>query len=229
MKRKLLVALAILAVTCCVGTAGADVVLPVSPGVPPPAIDPGNSDTLYVFWSVTSDGTTTTYSNVRSLVEQPGESVTDHLIFPAAALNQNLFPDTNAYLLDPGTQTPGSTPFVNTNGITVFNGNRSDTINFNVSNENFGGISTQAVHFTLNSDEEPGNQPNVDGLFETNGYVDVTGILFTHDQLNTLASEGFSVQVLVFSDAGAVPLPPSALLLGAGLLGLVGLGWRKRS
>jgi hypothetical protein len=27
----------------------------------------------------------------------------------------------------------------------------------------------------------------------------------------------------------AVPLPPTALLLGCGLLGLVGLGWRKRS
>jgi len=29
-------------------------------------------------------------------------------------------------------------------------------------------------------------------------------------------------------DAAVVPLPPSALLLGTGLLGLVGLGWRRR-
>jgi hypothetical protein len=31
-----------------------------------------------------------------------------------------------------------------------------------------------------------------------------------------------------FKDVAGVPLPPSALLLGSGLLGLVGLGWRRR-
>ena len=31
-----------------------------------------------------------------------------------------------------------------------------------------------------------------------------------------------------YNDTQVVPLPPSALLLGSGLLGLVGLGWRRR-
>ncbi len=48
--------------------------------------------------------------------------------------------------------------------------------------------------------------------------------------LPTFDPSGF---VLVHSDdyqdfVGPVPVPPSALLLGAGLLGLVGLGWRRR-
>jgi hypothetical protein len=30
-----------------------------------------------------------------------------------------------------------------------------------------------------------------------------------------------------FTDAATIPLPPSVLLLGSGLLGLVGLGWRR--
>ncbi len=34
--------------------------------------------------------------------------------------------------------------------------------------------------------------------------------------------------VKVESIHSAVPIPPTALLLGSGLLGLVGLGWRRR-
>jgi hypothetical protein len=41
------------------------------------------------------------------------------------------------------------------------------------------------------------------------------------------AEDAFS-RIGVQSDVDAVPLPPSALLLGSGLLGLVGLGWRRR-
>jgi hypothetical protein len=37
----------------------------------------------------------------------------------------------------------------------------------------------------------------------------------------------FALDKIVFDDI-PVPLPPSAMLLGSGLLGLVGLGWRRR-
>jgi len=37
-----------------------------------------------------------------------------------------------------------------------------------------------------------------------------------------------SVNYTLTGTLSTVPLPPSMLLLGSGLLGLVGLGWRRR-
>lgn len=45
-------------------------------------------------------------------------------------------------------------------------------------------------------------------------------------QLTFSSDGGFVMDNL--KDVGLIPLPPTALLLGSGLLGLVGLGWRKR-
>jgi hypothetical protein len=56
-----------------------------------------------------------------------------------------------------------------------------------------------------------------------NTYVDLAAI-----NLNTAASgNDFCLDDIVF-DRNPVPLPPTALLLGSGLLGLVGMGWRRR-
>ena len=56
----------------------------------------------------------------------------------------------------------------------------------------------------------------------TNTFVDLAAI-----NLNLAASgNDFALDDIVF-DTNRVPLPPTALLLGTGLLGLVGLGWRR--
>ena len=47
-------------------------------------------------------------------------------------------------------------------------------------------------------------------------------LYYEGDRANDMTLDSIS------TDASAVPLPPSVLLLGTGILGLVGLGWRRR-
>lgn len=52
---------------------------------------------------------------------------------------------------------------------------------------------------------------------------------FAVEALNVSATDSLNGHFMVGGlDYGAVPIPPTALLLGSGLLGLVGLGWRRR-
>lgn len=202
MKRKSLVVLAIVAVMCWVGTAGATAV----------------SDILQVTW----DGNIQT----RTIIEKPGESVTEDLffVFSSGFLKQSDFTNVDAFLVQPGSLT-GQTS-LNSNNITLVEGHQSDDIAFHLDNRN-PTSNTQAVHFTLGSDEDPGRNNNRFGLEETGSLQDVTKVLFTKDQLQLIADAGHTVQVFAASDV-AVPIPPTALLMGSGLLGLVGFGWRRK-
>jgi hypothetical protein len=128
--------------------------------------------------------------------EGGGENVTDNL----------------SYLIEPGTVTDTST----INGYATVIGDESDTINFNT---NTGGLNAS---FNMNSDQAGrGNSQN--GVLETSDYVDITHILFTDAQYKEITDAGHTVQVLAYSDEDVVPIPPSILLMGSGLLGLVGL------
>ena len=57
---------------------------------------------------------------------------------------------------------------------------------------------------------------------DTNYFLD--GLFVCHETLSFPSSGGY----IDTYDLNQVPLPPSALLMGSGLLGLVGLGWRRR-
>lgn len=72
---------------------------------------------------------------------------------------------------------------------------------------------------------------NYVGKSERNDYTDLGSAILATMFLDPLSGYGTNMPYAIFDDyqvGSNVPLPPSMLLLGSGLLGLVGLGWRRR-
>lgn len=90
------------------------------------------------------------------------------------------------------------------------------------------GSSSHTLNFTFESDGAAGFASAVAAL--TNPvYVTETGALQDVSSSFNCIFNWDSVCIQVQScEPSAVPIPPSVLLLGSGLLGLVGIGWRKR-
>src|SRR5262245_20645531 len=77
------------------------------------------------------------------------------------------------------------------------------------------------IRFFSDSPNEPAifPPPNLPTLVETGGLQD----------LSLLLNTGGALTVRVASEISEVPMPPTALLVGSGLLSLAGLGWRRRN
>jgi hypothetical protein len=114
------------------------------------------------------------------------------------------------------------------NGWTVANGSVSAG-NVATITINSGTFTFDAADFALN---------NGTSNLTITGYASGTPVVTWSFGEDFKVFEGISLTQLAFSsDSGftmdnfvdaLIPLPPSALLLGTGLLGLVGLGWRRR-
>jgi hypothetical protein len=113
-------------------------------------------------------------------------------------------------------QLPGSVVFTNTNGINDYNhgitfGNKFNFL-LTLGSPSSGGMSGGGSTFSL-------------GLFQDeNGFASLLGgTLFTI----TLMNDGSATTQILAKEANVVtPIPPTALLLGSGLLGLAGLKQR---
>jgi hypothetical protein len=194
--------------------AQADTIAFPSVGDPMPADAAGvvAGDAIAFRLSITSPtGITQSFQDIRAIWEGGGESVTANIQYPftLGLTFPQVTGDTKfAYLLEADTD-------------------RSDKITFQVVSS--GGTSDTSFRITLNSDQDPGPGSNPAGVLETGFYQDITTLLigsYFTDNLPT--GYTYSVQVLVASDTAVVPIPPSVLLMGSGLMGLGLIGWRRR-
>ena len=108
------------------------------------------------------------------------------------------------------------------------NGPVSDFAELTIGYNNFG---SRSIDLTFYSDGAQGFSTALQD-FECNvSYCTLVENGTAQDVTSQLhgTTTGLTISLQSDVETSAVPIPPSALLLGSALLGLVGIGWRKRS
>ncbi len=115
------------------------------------------------------------------------------------------------------------------NNFTIYDagGNLTGTVSFSgLSFTSGSGELNYQLGLSLTNMSYSGSNPVLLALISDGKAVET--ITFTDNSYTTLSSFLAANATEAFAGDITAPIPPSALLLGSGLLGLVGLGWRRR-
>ncbi len=225
MKRKLLVVLAVIAVLAWAATASANTIQ-VFMNVPNAAMSAFTGP--YVEVDITASGGNATF-DVTALT---GTRISD-----SAAVTYALMGGSGVFGLNTNDANLGITGI--TPSFFLGAGFPNDSVLTPATTQNIDGLGSYSI--TINN-SHPGYPGAIHDLsFTTTGvnFANAEAVLadlIPNSQGYTMAADiAAALSPITFAEGAlatggaAVPVPPSALLLGAGLLGLVGLGWRKRS
>jgi hypothetical protein len=217
MRQKFLLLLGILAVTCWVGVAAADIVT-----FDLTAPNTGINGFTGPFTQVEVDRTSTTTATITFTSLTAAGNI--YLMGDNHVVDVNV----NATSWTLGTITgtnsgTGFTPGAFSNG---GSGNVDSFGNFNQIIDDFDGFTHSADSISFQLTDTSGTWPSASAVLTPNsdGWEAAAHIFVTASPAN--ASNG---AVQTGFAAGVVPIPPTALLLGSGLLGLVGLRRFRKS
>lgn len=169
-------------------------------------------------WAGTSDG-----FKIRWVVTEVSTGVVHYQYYITNALNGGALAKDLSHIIIQVSDDATSANFTGLGDPTTYTATSEGNSNPNLPGAIFG-FKFDGTTIDFYSTREPmlGNFYAKDGVDPTSNHIDVTAW-----NTGLTGGTGF-ISVPDSGDFVVLPLPPSALLLGSGLLGLVGLGWRRR-